>query len=66
MALDNYGSVNILRELAKTMERSKVDALETEKAQLAAQVATMTQQLTQKNEEICRYKVKQTVVLSRC
>ena len=30
----------------------KVEALETKKAQLAAQVAAMTQELTQKSEEI--------------
>lgn len=42
MALDNCGPKNILRELAKKMDRSKVNALETEKAQLAAHVAAMT------------------------
>jgi hypothetical protein len=54
-ALDNCGPGNILRQLAKKTDQSKVDALETEKAQLAAYVATMTQELTQKNEGIRRY-----------
>jgi hypothetical protein len=38
--------------LARKTDRSKVDALETEKAQLAAQVAAMTRELTLKSEEI--------------
>jgi hypothetical protein len=42
-ALRNCGPGNILWELAKKTDRLKVDALETEKAQLAAQVAAMTQ-----------------------
>jgi uncharacterized coiled-coil DUF342 family protein len=42
-----------------------VEALENEKAQLTAQVEAMTRELTQKNEEIRRYKAKQTVVLSK-
>ena len=46
-ALDNCGPGNILLELAKKTDRSKVDALETEKAQLVAQVAAMTQELAQ-------------------
>ena len=41
-ALDNYGVGNILRELAKKMDRSRVEALEMEKAKLVAQVAAMT------------------------
>jgi hypothetical protein len=43
----------------------KVDALETENAQLAAQVATMTQELAQKSEEIRRYQAEHTVVVNR-
>lgn len=42
-----------------------MDALETEKAQLAAQVATMTPELAQKSEEIRRYKAEQTIVMNR-
>jgi hypothetical protein len=42
-----------------------VDALEIEMVQLAAHVATMTQELTQKSEEIRKYQAEQTVVLSR-
>jgi hypothetical protein len=42
-----------------------VEALENEKAQLAAQVEAMTLELTQKSEEILRYKAEQTVVLSK-
>ena len=60
MALDNCGPVNILRELAKKTNRSKVDALETEKAQVAAQIAAMTQDLAQKSKEIRCYKAEQT------
>jgi hypothetical protein len=47
------------------MDRSKVGALETMKAELAAQMAAMTQELTQKSEEIRRYQAEQTVVMSR-
>jgi hypothetical protein len=42
-----------------------VEALETEKTQLAAQVEAMTREFTQKSEEIRRYKAEQTVVLSK-
>ena len=63
--MDNYGPRNILREFTKKMDRSKVDALETENAQLAAQVAAMTLELVQKSEEIRRYQAEQTVVLNR-
>ena len=63
-ALDNCGPKNILRELAKKMDRAKVEALETEKAQLAAQVAAMTTELVEKSEEIRRYHMEQTVVLN--
>ena len=42
-----------------------MDALDTEKAQLAAQVATMTLELAQKSEEMCRYHAEQAVVLNR-
>jgi hypothetical protein len=64
-ALGNCGPKNILWELAKKTDRSKVDALETEKAQLAAQVAAMTQELAQKSEEIRRYQAEHTVVVNR-
>jgi hypothetical protein len=64
-ALRNCSAGNILRELARKTDQSKVEALETEKAQLAAHVAAMTRELTQKSEEIRRYKVEQTVVLSK-
>lgn len=64
-ALDNCGLKNILWELAKKTDPLKVDALETEKAQLAAQVATMTPELAQKSEEIRRYKAEQTIVMNR-
>jgi hypothetical protein len=63
--LGNCSARNILRELAKKTDQSKVEALENEKAQLAAQVEAMTRELTQKNEEIRRYKAEQTVVLSK-
>jgi hypothetical protein len=64
-ALGNCSAGNILRELAKKTDRSKVEALENEKAQLTAQVEAMTKELTQKSEEIRRYKAEQTVVLSK-
>jgi hypothetical protein len=51
--------------LARKTDRSKVNALETKKAQLVVQVAAMTQELTEKNEEIRRYQAEQTVVLSQ-
>jgi hypothetical protein len=51
--------------LAKKTDRSKVEALENEKAQLTAQVEAMTKELTQKSEDIRRYKAEQTVVLSK-
>ena len=63
-ALGNCGPTNILREVAQVTDRSKIQAFETEKAQLAAQVAAMTQELTQKSEEIWKYQAEQAVVLS--
>ena len=54
-ALDNCGPGNILRELAKKTDLSRVEALEMEKAQPAAHVAAMTQDLTHKGEEIRKY-----------
>jgi hypothetical protein len=53
--LGNCGPGNILWEYTKKTDRSKVDAMEMEKAQLAAQVATMTQELARESEEIRRY-----------
>ena len=64
-ALNNCGPGNILRELAKRTDRKQVETLETEKAQLMAQVTAMTQELAQKSEEIRKYLVEQVVVLSR-
>ena len=64
-ALDNCGPGNILRELAKKTDQSKVDALETEKAHLIAQVAAMTLELAQKTEEIRCYHAEQAVVINR-
>ena len=55
MALGNCGPGNILRELAKRTDRKHVEALEIEKAQLAAQVAAMTWELAQKSEEIQKF-----------
>ena len=46
-------------------DRLKMQALETEKAQLVAQVVAMTQELTQKSEEIRKYQAEHAVVLSR-
>ena len=63
-ALDNCGPGNILRELAERTDRKHVETLETEKAQLAALVAAMTQELAQKSEEIRKYQAEQAVVLS--
>jgi hypothetical protein len=63
-ALGNCSAGNILRELAGKTDRSKVEALETEKAELAVHVEAMTRELTKKSKEIRRYNVEQTVVLS--
>lgn len=51
-ALDNCGPINILWEMAKKTDQSKVEALGTEKAQLVAQVVAMTKELAEKSEEI--------------
>ena len=64
-ALGNCGPGNILRELAKRTDRKHVETLETKKAQLATQMAAMTQELAQKSEEIRKYQAEQAVVLSR-
>ena len=64
-ALGNCGPGNILQEVAKRTNRKQVEALETEKAQLAAQVAAMTRELAQKSEEIRKFQAEQAVVLSR-
>ena len=55
----------LLRELAKRADRKEIEKLETEKAQLAAQVATMTKELSQKSEEIQKYHAEHVVVFSR-
>ena len=44
---------------------SKIQALKMEKAHLAAQVATMTHELTQRSEEIQKYQAEQAVVLNK-
>ena len=64
-ALGYCGPENILRVLAKRTDRKQVEARETEKAQLAAQVAAMTWELAQKSEEIRKFPADQAVVLSR-
>ena len=63
--MDNCGPGNILQESVKKTNRSKVEALETKNAQLTVQVAAMTRELVEKNEEIPRYQAEQTVVLNR-
>ena len=63
-ALDNCGPGNTLRELATRTDRKKVEALETKKAQLATLLAAMTQELTQKSEEIRKYQAEHIVVLN--
>ena len=65
MALDNCGPGNILRELGKRADRKELEQLRTEKAQLTAQVATMTQELSQKSEEVRKYHVEHAMVMSR-
>ena len=54
-AFGNCGPRKIMREVARVTDWSKMQALETEKAQLAAQVAAMTQELILKSEEIRKY-----------
>ena len=63
-ALNNCGPGNILRELTKRTDRKKIEALEMEKTQLAAQVAVMTQELSQKSEENLKKQAEHAVVLS--
>ena len=63
-ALGNCGSGNILREVARVTDRSKMKALKMEKAQLIAQVVAMMQELTQNSKEIWKYQTKQVVVLN--
>ena len=58
-ALNNCGPKNILQELAKRMDQKQVEALEIEKAHLATEVAAMTQELAQKNEEIRKHHAEQ-------
>ena len=53
-----------LEILAKMADRKEIKKLESEKAQLAAHVAAMTQELSQKSEEIRKYNAKQAVVFS--
>ena len=64
-ALDNCGPGNILRELAKRADRKELEQARTENAHLTAQVAAMTQELSQKSEEIRKYHAEQAVVFSR-
>ena len=63
-ALGNCGPGNILWKVAKVTDRSKTQAVETEKAQLVVHVATMMHELTQKSEEIQKYHAEQVVALS--
>ena len=65
MALDNCGPGNFLRELAKRADRKELEQLKTEKAQLTAHVAAMTQDLNHKSEEIRKCHAKQAVVFSQ-
>ena len=71
-ALVNCGPGNILRELAKRADRKELDQVKKEldqvkmeNAHLHGQVATMTQELSQKSEEIRKYHAEQAVVFSR-
>src|ERR1700738_1401211 len=64
-ALDDCGPGNILRELAKRADRKELEQAKTENAHLAAQVAAMTQELSQKSEEIRKYHAEQAVLFSR-
>ena len=64
-ALDDCGPGNILRELAKRADRKELEQARTENAHLAAQVAAMTQELSQKSEEIRKYHAEQAVLFSR-
>ena len=47
------------------IDRLKLEALKIEKTQFIAQMVAMTQELTQKSEEIRKYQAEQTVVLKR-
>jgi chromosome segregation ATPase len=71
-ALGSCGPGNILRELAKKADwkeldqaKKELDQVRTKNAHLHAQMAAMTQELSQKSEEIRKYHAEQTVVFSR-
>ena len=65
MAMDNCGPGNILRDLAKRADRKELEQLKTENAQLTAQVASMTQELSQKSKEIRKFHAEHAVVFSQ-
>ena len=71
-ALDDCGTGNILRELTKRADRKELDQakreleqVKTENAHLNAQVSSMAQELSRKNEEIRKYHAEQAVVFQR-
>ena len=64
-ALDNCGPGNILREFAKRADMKELKQAKTEKTHMTARVAAMTQELSQKSEEIRKYHAEQAVVFSR-
>ena len=68
-ALNDCGPGNILRELAKRVDRKELDQakkelnhVKTENAHLTAQVSGMAQELSRKSEEIRKYHAEQSVV----
>ena len=71
-ALNNCEPGNILRELTKRADRKELDQakreleqVRTENAHLNAQVASMAQELSRKNEEIRKHHAEHAVVLKR-
>ena len=67
-ALNDCGPGNILRELAKTVDRKELDQakkeldhVKTENAHLQAQVTAMAQELSQKNNVIRKYHAEQVM-----
>ena len=63
--MDNCGPGNILRELAKRVDRKELEQVKTENAHLTTQVAAMAQEPSQKNEEIRKYHAGQAVVFNQ-
>jgi hypothetical protein len=72
VALGGCGPRNILREIAKRIDRKELEQVKREldqvrmdNAHLHAQMASMAEELGQKSEEIRKYHAEHTVVFTR-